>query len=109
MVPDILFQRREHAEASIHKFEDEQERLAWFNPGLKGRQSYPTWRRGQEYLRAIHKTALPPMEKLYCYALLPRWLLHRHHTGPRNIRLMAQELTRGLSAVASRWRHPESA
>ena len=97
LVPEFLFQRREHAEASIHKFEDEDERLAWFDPDRSGRRSFPTWRRVHEYRRAIGKAPLSAGERLACYAQLPRWLLARHHTGPRNIGQMAREVMRAFS------------
>jgi len=96
LFPEFLFQRREHAEASIHKYEDESERLAWFDPALADTISYPTWRRGQEYLKAIHGSPLNRNEKLSCYTRLLRWVGARHHTGPGNARLMSQEAWRAL-------------
>jgi len=96
LVPELLFQRREHPEASIHKFEDERERLAWFDPALKNTISYPTWRRSREYAAAISKAPVPLVEKVRCYTQLLRWLGARHHTGPRNIRLMLKELLDGI-------------
>lgn len=92
LIPQTLFKRREHAESSIHKFEDEQERLAWFNPALAGKRSLPTWRRWQEYAKAVMHAPLSLPQKFRCYGLLIRWLTASHHTGPRNYRMLAAEL-----------------
>ena len=91
LVPEFLFQRREHGEASIHKFEDERQRLAWFDPAHTGRRSFPTWRRLEEYLRAIRRAPLTSGQRFACRSFLLRWLGARHHTGPRNLRLLAAE------------------
>ncbi len=96
LLPEFLFQRREHAEASIHKFEDESERLAWFDPALAGTLSLPTWRRLQEYLKAVHRGPLDASERIGCYAKLARWIGASHHTGPRNAQLMLREIGKAL-------------
>jgi glycosyltransferase involved in cell wall biosynthesis len=97
LVPQHLFQRREHAAASIHRFENEDERRAWFDPRHAGRRARHTWRRWREYARAVREADLSPPERLACYACLLRWPLARHHTGPRNARLLLSELA-GVSA-----------
>lgn len=94
LLPKVLFKRRAHEESSIHRFEDEHDRLSWFNPQHRGRLSFPTWRRLAEYRAAIHKVPLSLPERLACYRQLGRWLIGRHHTGPRNARLLAGELLR---------------
>lgn len=96
LLPEFLFQRREHAEASIHKYEDESERLAWFDPALAGTISYPTWRRLQEYWKGIYHSPLSAADKTGCYVKLLYWIGARHHTGPRNIQLMFREIWRAL-------------
>jgi glycosyltransferase involved in cell wall biosynthesis len=94
LVPEQLFQRRHHAQASIHRFTDEHERLAWFDPDKSGSISFPTWRRLGEYLRAIARARPGVRASLGCCGQLLRWLVSPHHTGPRNIRLLAFELLR---------------
>jgi glycosyltransferase involved in cell wall biosynthesis len=96
LLPDHLFQRREHAEASIHRFEDEDERRTWFDPRASGRRVRHTWRRWLEYARAVRGAALAPAERLACFRCLLRWPLARHHTGPRNARLLLRELAGGV-------------
>ncbi len=96
LLPEFLFQRREHPEASIHKYEDESQRLAWFDPKLEGTVSFPTWRRLQEYMRAVTRVQMSFAERIKCYVKLARWTGTRHHTGPRNARLMLAEVLRVL-------------
>jgi hypothetical protein len=96
LVPEFLFQRREHPEASIHKYEDESERLAWFDPSLAGTLSFPTWRRLQEYFKAVTGVPMSLTDRVNCYGKLLRWIGARHHTGPRNVKLMSLEVLRGL-------------
>ena len=94
LLPEALFRRRAHPESSIHKFEDERERMAWFDPAHRGRLSFPTWRRLAEYRAAIARAPLSGAERLACYRRLGRWLAGRHHTGRRNARLMLEEAMR---------------
>lgn len=94
LVRQVLFKRRHHEQASIHRFTDEHERLAWFNPGHSGGWSFPTWRRLAEYLKAIVRVRPGWIESLVSLGHLLRWVFARHHTGPRNIRLMLAELLR---------------
>ena len=95
LVAERLFERREHAEASIHRFEDEDERRAWFDPRASGRRVRHTWRRWLEYARAVRGARLARGERLACYLCLLRWPLARHHTGPRNASLLLRELAGG--------------
>jgi glycosyltransferase involved in cell wall biosynthesis len=94
LVPEVLFKRRAHAQASIHRFTDEHERLAWFDPAHRGRLSFPTWRRLQEYARAIQRAPLSSADRVACLRVLGRWLAGQHHTGPRNAHLLLSELVR---------------
>lgn len=104
LVPDELFQRRHHEEASISKFKDERERLAWFNPALSGSRSFPTWRRLGEYAASIRRVELPTAERIRCYAQLARWLGARHHTGPLVSGLMLEEVAQSLWSARTRGR-----
>lgn len=94
LVPEVLFKRRAHEQASIHRFTDEHERLAWFDPAHRGRLSFPTWRRLAEYARAIRRAPLSLGDRAACLRVLARWLAGHHHTGPRNGRLLLFELFR---------------
>jgi glycosyltransferase involved in cell wall biosynthesis len=101
LVPERLFQRREHPQASIHKFASESERLAWFNPAKQGQKAYPTWRRWQEYRRAVSGADLSPGERLACYAALLRWPLAPHPDGDKNIRHLWREVGIGRAGNAA--------
>lgn len=92
LLPEPLFQRRDHAESSVSKYSDERQRLAWFDPRHEGRRSYPTWRRLREYAAAIGRAPLSTPERLRCLAELGGWLAGRHHTGAHNARLLLWEL-----------------
>ncbi|MEE4330175.1 MAG: hypothetical protein V2J10_04855, partial [Wenzhouxiangella sp.] len=80
--------------ASIHRFTNEHERLTWFDPAHRGRLSFPTWRRLREYAGAVRRSPLTVIERAACFRILARWLIARHHTGPRNLRLLLAELLR---------------
>lgn len=92
LLPQYLFQRREHPLASIHRYNSEAERLAWFAaPGSALAGSHPTWRRLREYILAIGRSPLARAQKLSCYLLLCFWPWKKHHTGTRNIKLLVRE------------------
>lgn len=107
LVPEYLFQRRHHAEASITRLRDEQERLVWFNPDLSGRRSYPTWRRLREYFASVHRAPLEPRERVACCAALLRWVGARHHEGERNILRLTREVIGAVSPRALRRQSPD--
>ena len=92
LIDAVLFKRRAHEQSSIHKFSDEHERLAWFDPNLRGKLAFPTWRRLSEYARAIGRVPLPTRERLACARVLARWLAGRHHEGTRNAQRLFIEL-----------------
>jgi glycosyltransferase involved in cell wall biosynthesis len=104
LVDELLFQRRHHAESSISKFPDERMRAAWFKRAAeadtggselasrKKTRVYPTWRRLQEYRRAINRVPMSSRERIACRAVLMRWFCGRHHTGKLNAALLLKDL-----------------
>jgi glycosyltransferase involved in cell wall biosynthesis len=92
LLPEPLFQRRDHAQSSISAFRDERARRAWFDPAQAGRRTYPTWRRLREYAASIRRAPLAPGDRLACLTELAGWIGGRHHTGARNARLLTAEL-----------------
>ncbi len=92
LIPEPLFERRQHAQTSLAMFRDERARLAWFEPKHHGRRSFPTWRRLREYGASIRRAPLSPAERIQCLAELGGWLAGRHHTGVYNAKLMLREL-----------------
>lgn len=92
LVPELLFQRRDHPDSSISKFPDERKRAAWFRPRQEPMRTFPTWRRLQEYLAAIRRAPLSGGERMACRLTMLRWLAGRHHAGELNLRMMLKEL-----------------
>ncbi len=72
-LPDYLFYRRDHPGASIRRF-NPYERQAWFDQKGGQRVSFPTWRIGWEYFRAVNRVPIGLHEKIACYRLLAFWL-----------------------------------
>ena len=66
VVPKMNFFRRCHPETS--GFINEQERIAWFDPQMKGIISFPNWRILGEHARSIRRVEQKPVEKMLCYA-----------------------------------------
>ena len=72
-LPEYLFSRRDHAEASIRRY-NAYDRQAWFDQKGGRRLTLPTWRVGWEYFRAVNRAPLGAGERLACYRLLAFWL-----------------------------------
>ena len=92
LIPEALFDRRQHRKTSVGQFPDERARLRYFDPQNADRRSFPTWRRMAEYFASIQRAPLSTRERLLCMAQLGAWISGRHHTGVRNARLMMREL-----------------
>ncbi len=73
-VPEHLFFHREHARRSVRAYSDIRMRAAWFDPGKKGKRSYPYWKYLREYGRAISNAPLSFSEKMQCRFQLLRWI-----------------------------------
>ena len=92
LVPDILFQRRDHPGSSISKYPDERKRAQWFLGQQEPGRTFPTWRRLKEYLAAINRVPLSGGERMACRLTMLRWLAGRHHAGELNLWMMLKEL-----------------
>jgi glycosyltransferase involved in cell wall biosynthesis len=64
---EILFFRRQHPERSMAAFVHARHRNEWFDPGKADTLTFPTWRIGAEYLRAIREAPLTSAERRSCY------------------------------------------
>ncbi|MCG6869567.1 MAG: glycosyltransferase [Gammaproteobacteria bacterium] len=96
-VPDVLVFYRHHPGRSMSLYPDRRERNAWFDPGLKGAVSFPTWRRAAEYSKSIKRSSLSPADRALCYTYLMRWITLRSSEGSRNFKLLAQDVVWALS------------
>ena len=73
-VPEIHFYRRMHPQASS-ALDERSDRLAWFDPDLRGKITLPNWRVLGEYRRALDRAPLPARERWACRRQL---LTHMH-------------------------------
>lgn len=63
----VRFFRRQHPARSTIAFPHARGRAAWFDPDLGDRLSFPTWRIGREFVRAIDDAPLTRAERQRCY------------------------------------------
>lgn len=66
-VPETLFFRREHPQRHMRVFEDDRDRLAWFDPKVSRRWHFPAFKRGIESCAAVSRAPLSLHERLRCY------------------------------------------
>lgn len=75
-VPEYLFHRRDHPQASTRLF-TKYNRLSWFDPAKRKQLNFLYWKVGTEYLRAVMKVPLPLQEKLQCSQAVARWFVSK--------------------------------
>ncbi|ABQ90760.1 glycosyl transferase, family 2 [Roseiflexus sp. RS-1] len=73
-VPEYLFLRRDHEEASVQANRDYQKRQVWFDPRNRGKIELTHWRWTIELLRVIGRVPLAWHDRLLCYAHMQWWL-----------------------------------
>lgn len=73
-VPEPLFLRRDHAEASVQANRNYQQRQVWFNPRNRGKLELTRWVWLGQLLRVIGRVPLPWHQRLLCYAHMQWWL-----------------------------------
>lgn len=95
-VPEPLFLRRDHAEASVQANRDYQARQVWFNPKNRGKLELTHWRWAIELLRVITRAPLPWYDRVLCYAHMQWWLRRTRHDLLTDLRVAAQ-LKLGIS------------
>lgn len=94
-VPEVLFQNRDHPERSVHATSfDSAERLAWFDPRLRGKITLPMARCLAEYARSIARVPLPAAERLACLRALARCTVQSRHYVRRDVENVVQLLRR---------------
>ena len=64
---EVLFFRRQHPDRSMAAFADARDRIAWFDPDLRARITFPKWRVGREFLQAVADAPLSSSERAACY------------------------------------------
>ena len=71
-IPDYLFYRRDHPQASVRAFKPNQ-RLSWFDPRKNGNIALPNWRKGIEFFRAVSRVKMTWHERFQCYKIIMFW------------------------------------
>lgn len=70
-VPEPLFFKRWHPK---NQHLDLRARMAWFNPDLKGKITFPNWLQFFDLLATIRKAPISGYDKFCCYLVMGRWL-----------------------------------
>ena len=76
-ISELLFFRREHADASTQKIKVPQERYSWFETGTTGRICFPNWRYGVEFIRSVRRSPLQLTDRNACYGHIMVWYVKR--------------------------------
>jgi glycosyltransferase involved in cell wall biosynthesis len=76
-VPEVLFLHREHRGRSVRDTRAEGKLLQWFDTTKTGPISFPTWRLGYEYARAVHRAPVPRADRWRAYGALTTWTRRR--------------------------------
>jgi glycosyltransferase involved in cell wall biosynthesis len=95
-IPELLFYKRYHAG---NVYLDWRDRMAWFDPRLKGEIVFPNWTHLLDLHTTVNRVSLPRGEKLWCYATIAQWAFRY---GPQ----LAKDIFVGLyESIHSReWR-----
>lgn len=90
-IPEPLFFYRNHADQSWQAKETRQEQQAWYDPGRKGKITFPHWRLLFEHLRSVQRAPIRWRERLYCYLCMGWWT--RLHWRYLAMNLVLQDVT----------------
>jgi len=72
-VPEPLFFNREHQTRSTQAFPTAAERMAWWDPKLRGKITFPMWRLLKEYAVAVRLSPLSLGVRLQAFLELGSW------------------------------------
>jgi len=81
-VPEPLFFKRFHAK---NVYSDWRARMAWFNPNLEGKITFPFWMQFFDYLVTIRRVPVDPYIKFRCYVSMGRWLRTYGHKMGKDV------------------------
>lgn len=95
-VPEYLFHRRRHAEASTVKQRTIRELAQWYAGGVPpGRVVLPTWKLYSEYIRAVRDAGLSMGERMRCRAAVVRRFVGKKRFIWRDIKSIPVQLLGG--------------
>jgi hypothetical protein len=84
-IPEHLFFRREHPQASMRAFPTARERMSWFDPAKKGKGGHPGWRMFFEHIRSVTRVPMSWHDKARCYLLAGRYFTWLAQGSVRNM------------------------
>jgi glycosyltransferase involved in cell wall biosynthesis len=100
--PEVLFFRRQHPDRSMAAFADARDRIAWFDPDRKPTVTFPKWKVGREFLRAIAEAPLTASERVDCYRGMSVFVNNNWQNLTKNVVRSAVEVGRAGIGVKAR-------
>jgi len=73
-IPQPLFLRRDHSQQAWKANPTREMLRAWFDPKLKGKIAFPSWRLLLEHSRSVMRAPMDWRERLHCFRLLGAWV-----------------------------------
>jgi glycosyltransferase involved in cell wall biosynthesis len=83
--PEVMFMRRQHPDRSMVVYANARERHAWFDPERAAKITFPHWRLGLEFSRAIRRAPLTVTERRECLAQLGSFAVTNRGYLARNV------------------------
>lgn len=74
-IPEYLFFKRDHPNASVQAHRTFKQRIAWYDPSKKGKLHLTRWKWFLEYLVAIRRVQMSWDEKARCYMQMTKWFI----------------------------------
>jgi glycosyltransferase involved in cell wall biosynthesis len=90
-IPEYLFFRRDHADASVRKY-SVRERVAWFDTTRKNKIVLPIWRNLFEYFLAPIRSNIDYLQRLKCFIILIKWINHNWRWMASDIKYAVKQL-----------------
>lgn len=72
--PEYLFIKRNHPQTHWQAYKSYRERIAWYDPTLKGKVKHPRWRLMAEHLKTINRAPITLWERLQCRLAMVWWV-----------------------------------
>jgi len=76
-IPDYLFFRRMHKNASASSNPNPGDLAAWYDPNKKAKMILPNWRRYYEFIKIILNMNMKYSDQLHCLIVMQKWFICR--------------------------------
>jgi glycosyltransferase involved in cell wall biosynthesis len=73
-IPELLFYKRYHPK---NQFVDWRARMAWFNPTLHGKITFPNWLQFADAWATVQRVPLSLYQRLCCYGVIIYWFFRQ--------------------------------